>query len=230
MKKESPFLIVSAIALLVGVSAEVGSAAIITYNSQAVWETANAGFATDDFNGVVGNTQLAEGVNENVGLFSVFYETTGGVNEGGNNLSNGSLRLQIDTGGTDQTQSLTFSFPSPIFGFGFNITGLNANTERWQFTVDGNNFNIADVIDSNSSSTSLSGFAGFRSDVAISSISVANLPVTVSPFDGVQFESVFVAGTSAAAVPEPSTSVLLGLGFCGLGYRRVRRKRQLQAE
>ena len=47
------------------------SAAIITFNSQTAWEAANPGFSFDGFSGP--DVQLQEGVDEDIGLFSVRY-------------------------------------------------------------------------------------------------------------------------------------------------------------
>ena len=122
---------------------------------------------------------------------------------------------------------MTFKFPNPILGFGFNILGLDALNEYWQFTVDGNNFNVADVIDASNDTTNLSGFAGFRSDSAISSITVPGLPFTSgSPInDVVGFTGVFVAEESMVAVPEPSTLALLGVLALCAGIYRLRYRR-----
>ncbi|MEO2014061.1 MAG: PEP-CTERM sorting domain-containing protein [Fuerstiella sp.] len=66
------------------------------------------------------------------------------------------------------------------------------------------------------------------SDVLINGMSHGNtLNFTLSHGDHVEsvFNNVFVDPSPVAAVPEPSTVALLGLGAVGFGFRRFRRRK-----
>lgn len=199
-------------------------AAVVFYNDKAAWQAANLGFLSDDFVGVAQRALLVN-TDEDIGLFTVRYETSGNVNESFNQIqdSQDRLVLSLDEAGTDRTTLMTFKFDNPITGFAFDINALDADTEEWQFTVDGENFNISDVIDPSSNITNLAGFAGFTTSNPISSITVPNLPIS-SNEDAVGFLEVFV--NEAEVIPEPGTMTLLAIGSCLIGGTNLRRRRR----
>ncbi len=177
------------------------SAPITFFNSQSAWEAVNPGFSSDDFTSVPfpGRALQADTV-EDVGLFDLTYTTDTGADNFWNRLDwfKDQLSLQLTGFPNQVTQSMTFTFDTPIRAFGFNVEDLHAARETWQFDVNGEIFNVADVIDSASTAPKLSGFAGFVTDSPISSITVTGLPLTdwFNQDDIIKLNSVFVATES----------------------------------
>jgi hypothetical protein len=80
------------------------------------------------------------------------------------------------------------------------------------------------VIDSTSTTWPV-GFLGFTSEIPISTLTLKTASGYFNTATG------FYAAQTAASVPEPSSCVLCGLSFVGLGlFRRLRRKREASSE
>ncbi len=185
-------------------------AALATYTDRTSWEAAAGTIETDTFTGAI-YTPIPINTVFDVGLFNVFYTTSGGVTNS-NYISDISdhLRLEIDTNGSDTTTLLQFQFDTPITAFGADFDRIDS-TDDLTFTpnIGPESVNIYDVLGGGS------GFLGITSDSAFISLSF-----TAEGRDAFYLDNVSLA---SASVPIPAAVWLFGsglLGFIGLGRRK----------
>lgn len=200
--------------LALGVACLLGAgsanAELVTYSDRTNWDSAISAIDTVDFEYYTGSSTLV----------SPSY-TTAGVNF---SVSSGQLyldgpQLTYDaaylTGSYLEWQNsgdmtLTITLPSAVSAVGFDVGDFYGDVRSFAITVDGVTTNL-------SSTANAYTFFGAVGSSAFSSLSFtvaadANFPV----LDNLTYGN-------AAAIPEPVTLALLGLGLAGLGFCRRRK-------
>jgi len=180
------------------------------YNNRAAWEAAVAGsFSEEDFTGFAGTSYQVVPVD--VGDFSVSKSGSDfgsewhnvGPDATGNNV-NGSAQINAATG---EAGGLTLTFDSSIKALGGNFQGIS-DQRTTSINIGGTIVAIPNLN---------GGFWGFTSDTPFTS---AFFFLSAGAADGFGIDNVVY---SSAAVPEPATLSLLGLGLLGAGARLRRR-------
>ena len=201
------------------------SAVITTYTDRTAWQFAvdNAGLSlvtdTEDFNSFALNTFFHTTPLVSSAGFNVSHSGTG--NGTGNdiavqNITSGS---SFDIDGTNQITSddgsggnlvFTITSASTVHAFGFDYRSYGGSTE-------GITSNLANILVPITSAGGTPGFFGFLDTAPAGSYTSFS---TTGSDIGYGFDNVSLA---TVAVPEPSSSILLGLGALGLVVRRSRK-------
>jgi hypothetical protein len=193
-------------------SAPASAATLVTYTDQAAFLAAFPAAQLEDFNGFPGQPASFndDGLSVNVGPFAL---TGIGPFAGGFRYI-GFDRIQADTCsncfGTPTIHGYKFVFSSPIRAFGADYFDAFTGT-GFDFTVLGTTFAGPRV-------NGRPGFFGFSSSAPFTTIVVTGLD-EVHGIDNVRF---------AGVIPEPSTWMLMILGF-GMIARALRRRWTEQA-
>jgi PEP-CTERM motif-containing protein len=111
--------------------------------------------------------------------------------------------------------TLTYSFAMPVDAFGAFLTGINLTGETLRFN-DGSSETL--MIPNSGGGVEFFGFTDTGRQ--ISSITVSANAGSFGDIIGMDDVRFFAA---AAAVPEPTSLVLLGISLAGLGFLRRRR-------
>lgn len=178
-------------------------------------------FTTEDFDTETSNNRFLDVNVENsvgLGLFTVFYTTTGAVNNVSIDIDGISpdftLGLSTDAVGTNTITSLELRFASPINAFGSDFLNLDSRTSTLvTFTVPGQgSFSPGSLLDPTNTANPISGFVGFTTDAPFSVITISG-----PGNDGFSLNNV-----DLSIVPEPSSTFLLGIAGLGALLRRHR--------
>ncbi len=214
---------------------EVSSAAVITFTDLASWTAAVISSQTEDFSSEgssSGDVQIPNNTVFDVGLFNVFYTTSGGVKETFNDIKNPSdgtingtneLRLQIDITGSDATTLLELRFDSPITAFGADWNGIDVG-DALTLNVGADSIvleaNLGSAPGSFNIPTGDGGFLGFTSDTAFTSVNFT-ATITIGVTETWRMDNVVLGNV----IPEPNTIALFLMGLSGMAIVCWRRRK-----
>jgi hypothetical protein len=148
-------------------------------------------------------------------------------NLGWNTTVGGRQRFQLSPLRNVADASVTFNFQTPITAFGAYFTLITGPCGSTTVEWGTSSFQLLSTPVGNDCSTEEYGvqFFGFVSSTAVSSVTVrhASALTLIEDYSGID-DLVFLPTT---VVPEPTSLVLLGSGFVGLGVVVRRRKGRL---
>jgi hypothetical protein len=201
--------VMSSVFLLAAVS-HVG-AAPIQFDNRTAFEAVVSGAKTVTFDDVLSNVNLSD-ASYDAGPFTVTGPDSDGVHievDGNDYLSINGTPFIRGLGVTGDT--VTFTFDAPITSFGVDMFGINNDFEHTRIVIDGTTYQFP-VTPGN-----MTSFFGLVSDVPFSIATFYMIAGEVGGLDNITF------GTTAAAVPEPTSIALLATGLAGALLRRRRR-------
>ena len=203
-------VILSSLALCLGMAASSASATLIAYTDRSLWEAAVGGtFIEEDFSGVANAVYEFSPVDVGDFTVSVAGDTFGSTwhnisstGSGGSSLNsvNGTQQLNLATGDRGGT---TLEFDFEIYAFGADWAYPSNDTRVTSFLIGGIQLDIPFLT---------GGFYGFVSDIALTT---NFLTLTAGPADGFGMDNLVYS-----QVPEPFTLALFGLGLAGIGFSR----------
>lgn len=207
---------VTCLAALVG-CAGAASASITTFTNRAGFDAA---FSADSTFAVQGWDTYADGTTFTNGVFydGIAYDSSVNLtvvtDEFRNTSGSNSIgRTPIEFFG--QSDTITFTFQSPITFFGIDINTFDGQDGGYTATT-----NHGDVISSFYDAFpgfSTGQFIGFSSDSFFTSVTIAAVGGFAYTLDTMRY-----GGTEPAVIPLPSASALAGVGLLALGTRRRR--------
>ncbi len=195
---------------------QTANAAFITYTSESAWDTAVGASTTENFNSITVDTPFhTSPVNVGNMTFSGFTPSNPTFNEIATTdphfgFTTTHVRLATSSVAGDQSR---IDFVTGVSAWGGDIANLEPSRAS-SFTVFDAGDNALGIFNSYTAGTGFHGFELTAGEVA--SYIVFN-SATVDEFFGLD-DAKFV--TSEAAVSEPGTLLIFGLGLVGLGYAR----------
>jgi hypothetical protein len=204
---------------LIGLLSTAAQAATTNYSNRAAFEAAISGATTETFDSYSVDTSFA-GTPVNIGDFSVVTTGTSTSTSGYNYIDvvplatsesdvNGTNDLRIYT---NSSSSFTIQFNTAITSLGFDWANLNDSSHRTDLYIDGVLTNVLDT----TFSYPETGFVGFISDIAFTTIEFRGLQNDVFGLDNITYAS--------HPVPVPAAVWLFGSGLFGLvGFSKKRK-------
>ncbi len=199
------------------------AAAFQIYTVRADWEAALAGalIVSDDFANEIPN---ATSITFDSGVVSTGSPATAVVR---NNVDPGLSQytgvLDAGTGPDDYFNTITWTFPVPVIGFG-GVWDSPASSKG--LTITGNFDGLGDQTISlhTEMAGAVTGFLGIVGDAPFSVVTLSEEGLALSNLEYEAFDLLDLSFAAApTAVREPATLALLGAGLAGLGLLRRRR-------
>ncbi len=221
-----PFQIVNCAAVALTCTALLSApsaAAIMTFDDRSLFEAAVAGapLVEDAFDTPIPGAEqitLDNGIVSTNAPHSIFFDDNSVVlfDDAG-----GFYRNSVNNATNDLADSITWDFPMPITGFGFDL--FFAATDGLQVTFDGGNGPQSFLFYDINSEVTTDGFVGFLADTAFETIVFSNAnPLSTDSFN--IDDLIFAKGTSGpTAVPLPTTLPLTLFAMGGLLFFARRR-------
>ena len=201
-------------ALVCGLWQSGATAAVITYTDQSVFNAAVTGQVAQDFSGF--NGLYLNGLVVSVPGYTISASAPGELYAAPGLMSTNSADVPL-------TFTFTGTLPTAVGGL-FFVTDVNFGALSSTLTVslnDGTFINLPAP-----SALNLTGaFAGFTSDVGITSLTVGGPFSSPSGTGFATVNSLYVGTGRSATVPEPSSFALISvIGLLGLVYRKRMKK------
>ncbi|CAO5040648.1 PEP-CTERM sorting domain-containing protein [Microcystis aeruginosa] len=206
------------------VLSSVSSAEAFTiFTNRTAWQAAVDAIAgsvttTDTFSN---NIASAKTITLDSGIVSANSFPPAAVNFGDNGVSGGLFRNTTDGGAVFSSETITWTFPSPVFAFGADFTGTNPDRLNLTGNFDGTGNQTLLV---NNSIGGANGFLGIIGNANFSSIVFGNNTTNADSFE-IAIASFASVASVPVAVPEPG--MITGLVFLGGGLvvRRLAKRR-----
>ena len=195
--------------LVCGLWQSGATAAVITYTDQTVFNAAVTGQVEQDFNSF--NGFYPNGLVVPVSGYTISASAPGELYAGSGTMSTNSAEAPL-------TFTFTGTLPTAVGGL-FLVTDASFNALSSTLKVslgDGTFINLP---------ASAGAFAGFTSDVGITSLTVSGPFALPAGTLYATVNSLYVGTGSTASVPEPSSFALISvIGLLGLVYRKRMKK------
>ncbi len=174
-------------------------------------------FQTEDFNTGGQQLPIPNNVVSSVGLFDVFYTTSGNVDNTGERRESDFLILTWEpNGGAMTTTSLQLQFRAPINAFAADFSSISSALTISPIGVTNGAIDLQSVVGTG-------GFTGFIADSSFTAIDITSDDLEEFGIEDASFGN---------AVPEPSSllfTLAVGLGVCVMKRSRTQDRRCVDA-
>ena len=184
-------------------------AAIVPYTSAATFDAATMNDTTYDFAGLTQDTNYKY-YPTGVKVGPTTFTSGGNLFVVGANAGGGAYGVPF-LSGQDGTPNLLFTM-SGESALGFDYGSYFKTSDPLDIIINGSDVFVVNL----PATTSTLQFFGVTSSTPITSLTIRDV-ATTSTYSGVDLTD-FTVGSIAGGVPEPSTWVMMLLGFGGLGF------------